>query len=165
MTWNCRGRNSTDSAASSVNANHWPPANRASPPAEPARPSSGASDGSAAARANRSAGPPNRPQVTKMPMARNASSLTTDSSAIAATMPSWRSEASRCRVPKAIVKPASSRAMYKVLSCHHGAPAEPSVPVSSMKPPAIALSCSAMYGRMPISAISVTSAASMRLLA
>ncbi len=72
-----------------------------------------------------SAGPSNNPQQTKMPTARKASSLTTDSSAIAATMPSWRSLVSRWRVPKATVKPASTSAMYKVLSRHHGPPAWP----------------------------------------
>ena len=40
-------------------------------------------------------------------------------------------------MPKAIVKPASSSAMTNVLSCHHGAPAPPCVPVSSVKPLAI----------------------------
>ncbi len=45
-----------------------------------------------------------------MPTARKAISLTTDSKAIAATMPSWRSRLSRWRVPKTIVKPASASA-------------------------------------------------------
>jgi hypothetical protein len=41
----------------------------------------------------------------------NASSFTTDSNATAATSPSWRSVASRWRVPKRIVNAASSMAM------------------------------------------------------
>ena len=57
-----------------------------------------------------SAGPSNRPQVTNTPTATKASSLTTDSKAIAATMPSWRSLVSRWRVPNTIVKPASASA-------------------------------------------------------
>ena len=55
------------------------------------------------------AGPANIPQQTKTPTATKASSLTSDSNAIAATMPSWRSLLSRWRVPKAMVKPASSQ--------------------------------------------------------
>ena len=41
--------------------------------------------------------------------------------AIAATMPSWRSVASRCRVPKTTVKAANSSAMYSALSRHSAA--------------------------------------------
>ena len=163
ITWNWRGRKITDSMASSVRANHCPPANPPSPP----RPSSGFRSARAAARAKMSPGPSNRPQQTKMPTARKATSLTTDSAAIAATSPSWRSLVSRCRVPKATVKPASTRAMYSVLSRHHGTCAiavSPGSAVSSASPLAIALSCSATYGRMPTSAINVTSAASARLL-
>ncbi|WP_293412701.1 hypothetical protein [Piscinibacter sp.] len=68
--------------------------------------------------------------------------MTTDSKAIAATMPSWRSLVSRWRVPKATVKPASASAMYSVLSLHQG-PLPPCVPVSTVRPLAIAFSCSA----------------------
>lgn len=46
-----------------------------------------------------------------MPTARNASSLTTDSKAIAATMPSWRSVVSRWRVPNSTVNAARVSAM------------------------------------------------------
>jgi hypothetical protein len=49
--------------------------------------------------------------VTKRPTAMKASSFTTDSKAIAATSPSWRSVASRWRVPNRMVKAASSIAM------------------------------------------------------
>ena len=129
MTWNWRGRKMTDSIASKVSANHCPPANLLSPP----RPSSGFKSARAAARAKISPGLSNRPQQTNTPTATKASSLTTDSSAMAATMPSWRSLVSRCRVPKAMVKPASASAMYSVLSRHHGPPpcAAPGPAVSS----------------------------------
>jgi hypothetical protein len=43
-------------------------------------------------------------------MARKATSLTSDSKAIAATMPSWRSALSRRRAPNTMVKPASASA-------------------------------------------------------
>ena len=66
--------------------------------------------GTASARAQMSAMPPKRPQVTKPPTARKATSLTADSKAMAATMPSWRSARSRWRVPKAMAKAASARA-------------------------------------------------------
>ncbi|MDT4890462.1 hypothetical protein FQZ97_1273070 [compost metagenome] len=49
---------------------------------------------------------PNSPKLTNRPTARNAISFTTDSNAIAATRPSWRSVLSRCRAPKTMVKPA-----------------------------------------------------------
>ena len=41
-----------------------------------------------------------------------------DSNAIAATMPSWRSDVSSLRVPNTIVNAASASAKYKVLSFH-----------------------------------------------
>ena len=149
ITWNWRGRKITDSMASRVSANHGPAAKPVAPAAAPpaAKPAGSApppklsnlaNSGRAAARPNRSAGPSNKPQVTKTPMATKASSLTTDSSAIAATMPSWRSVVSRWRVPKATVKPASASAMYSVLSCHQDsafAAATPGAVVSSVWPP------------------------------
>jgi hypothetical protein len=60
------------------------------------------------------------PNVTKIPTARNASSLTSDSKAIAATMPSWCSAASRCRVPNAIVNAARISATQRAVSCITG---------------------------------------------
>ncbi len=51
----------------------------------------------------------------------NATSLTTDSNAIAATMPSWRSVLSSWRAPNTMVKPASASATYSVLSLHQSA--------------------------------------------
>ena len=65
-----------------------------------------------------SAMPSKRPQVTKAPTARKATSLTTDSKAMAATMPSCRSALSRCRVPKTMVKAASASATKRVPSRH-----------------------------------------------
>ena len=53
------------------------------------------------------------PKVTNTPTARNASSLTSDSNAIAATMPWWCSAASRWRVPKAMVNAARIKAIHK----------------------------------------------------
>ncbi|HXF65969.1 MAG TPA: hypothetical protein VNK67_04615 [Burkholderiales bacterium] len=50
-------------------------------------------------------------KVTKTPTAMKASSFTRDSKATAATSPSWRSVASRWRVPKRMVKAASSIAI------------------------------------------------------
>jgi hypothetical protein len=41
-----------------------------------------------------------------MPTARKATSFTMDSKAMAATIPSWRSETSSVRVPNAMVKSA-----------------------------------------------------------
>jgi hypothetical protein len=58
--------------------------------------------------------------------------LTTDSTAIAATMPSWRSVVSSWRVPNAIVKPASANAMYKVLSRHQAACGAAAAPGSAV---------------------------------
>ena len=66
--------------------------------------------GTPAARENRSPKPSNNPKVTNTPTATKASSFTSDSRATAATRPSWRSVASRWRVPKRIVKAAISRA-------------------------------------------------------
>ena len=56
----------------------------------------------------------------KIPTARKAASLTRDSKAMAATRPSWRSLASMWRVPKRMVKMASSRATTKAVSCQIG---------------------------------------------
>ena len=60
------------------------------------------------------------PKVTNTPTARNASSFTSDSKAIAATMPSWCSAASRCRVPNAIVNAARINATQSAVSCSTG---------------------------------------------
>jgi hypothetical protein len=74
-------------------------------------------------RANRSPGPSNRPQVTKHAHRHEGQQLDHRFGAMAATMPSWRSVVSRWRVPKAMVKPASTSAMYSVLSPTRAPPA------------------------------------------
>ena len=107
MTWNCRGSSSTESMDSKVSANHC--AQTPLPPLSMV--SSLRASGSSRARANRSPRPSNRPQTTNTPTAMKATSLTTDSKATAATMPSWRSVLSRWRAPKTMVKPASSKAV------------------------------------------------------
>ena len=99
--WNCRGSSSTANADSTISQNQLP---------YPPTPAASSSTCAAAARSNRSANPPKRPKVTNTPAARNARSLTTDSNAIAATMPSWRSEASRCPVPNRMANSASTSA-------------------------------------------------------
>ena len=111
MTWNWRGSSSTLMPASSKSASHWSKAKGRAASARSRRLTSGC----AMARAKRSPGPLNSPQVTKMPTARKARTLTTDSAAMAATMPSWRSVLSRWRVPKAIVKPASTSATIRAM--------------------------------------------------
>ena len=60
------------------------------------------------------------PKVTNTPTARNASSFTRDSNAIAATMPSWCSAASRWRVPNTMVNAARIRATQSAVSCSTG---------------------------------------------
>ena len=103
------------------------------------------------------------PNVTKIPTARNASSFTSDSNAIAATMPWWCSAASRWRVPKAMVNAARISAIQSAVSSRiDPAPAFAGMMISGnwtriAKLFDTALSCSEMYGRMPITAITVTS--------
>ena len=58
------------------------------------------------------------------PTARNATSFTSDSKAIAATMPSWRSVASRWRVPNRIVNIARTRAIQNAGSLPIGTEVE-----------------------------------------
>ena len=55
--------------------------------------------------------PPFRPHTTKAPTARKAASLTTNSAAIARMRPSWCSFGLMRRVPKAMAKAASTRAI------------------------------------------------------
>lgn len=91
------------------------------------------------------------------------------SSAIAATTPWWRSLASTLRVPKSTVNTAMPTAIQKPIwnseapSC---APVSVSGPLLLMtwKLVATAFSCSAMYGAVLTTAISVTSAARLVLL-
>ena len=106
MTWNCRGSMSTDNMDNKVSANHC--AQTPDPPKSMLNNFCVA--GTAAARANTSPRPSNRPHTTKPPTAKKATSLMTDSKAMAATMPSWRSVLSRCRAPNTMVKPARTMA-------------------------------------------------------
>ncbi|MNC84813.1 hypothetical protein D3C83_03810 [compost metagenome] len=80
-------------------------------PASPPSVSRALSRATSPARLKMSPNPSYIQNVTNSPTAMKAASLTTDSNAIAATSPSWRSVASRWRVPKRMVKAASSIAM------------------------------------------------------
>ena len=60
------------------------------------------------------------PQATNRPTAKKAASLTTDSNAIAATSPSWRSVVSMWRVPNSTANAISASAAYSVVSAHTG---------------------------------------------
>ena len=108
MTWNCRGRSSTAERREDRQGEPLGVVERR-PPSWFER-SSACSSGTASARAQMSAMPSKRPQVTKAPTARKATSLTADSKAIAATMPSCRSARSRWRVPNTMAKAASASA-------------------------------------------------------
>ncbi len=105
-----------------------------------------------------------------MPTARKATSFTSDSKAMAATIPSWRSEASRWRVPNRMVNVASSNAIQNAVSAWIGTASRwagittSGYWTSSVKLFETAFSCSAMYGTTPITAITVTSPASSALL-
>jgi len=96
--------------------------------------------------------------------------LTTDSKAIAATMPSCRSVASRWRVPNSSVNAASSSATYSAVSlnrstaCPLGGITTSGYCSRIRKLVDTALSCSAMYGITPTTAITVTSPPSTVLL-
>ena len=89
-----RGRQTTAAADSSVIAAQRPGSTRHADICE------------ASMRAIVPATPPPRPQTTKAPTATRATSLTTASTAMAITMPVWRSLASRRRVPKMTVNSA-----------------------------------------------------------
>ena len=97
-----------------------------------------------------------------MPTARKASSLTIDSKAIAATMPSWRSLASMWRVPNRIANKASASAIHNAVSPRMGAVATSCGMTmsgycnSTVKLVETALSCNEMYGMIPTTAITVT---------
>ena len=101
--WNCRGSSTIASIDRIVS-------HRNEPYSVPPSVNSASASGSFAACPKMSPKPPNIPNVTKSPTARKATSLTTDSKAMAATMPSWRSLASSLRVPNTMVKAASTSA-------------------------------------------------------
>ena len=75
-------------------------------PSGGSRVSTAAVSGCSSARANSATGPSNIQNVTNMPTARNATSLTIDSVAIASIRPSWCSVASMWRVPNSTAKAA-----------------------------------------------------------
>ena len=110
------------------------------------------------------------PNVTKTPTARNARSFTSDSNAIAATMPWWCSAASRWRVPKAMVNAARISAIHSAASSRiDDAPAFDGMVISGYwtriaKLFETAFNCSEMYGRMPMTAMTVTRPPSSALL-
>ena len=97
--------------------------------------------GTAAAWSKRSAKPPNRPNVTKPPSSRKASSFTRLSRATASTTPSCRSVASTERTPNSTVNTASAPA---VNSAGPVAPRGWLPPVRIINELAIALICSEM---------------------
>ncbi len=112
-----------------------------------------------AACSTRSAMPPlpGKCSIANMPIARNASSFTSDSSATASTMPRWCSVASIWRVPNRMANSASSAATYSAGSVS----APPSPPgASTATLIATALNCSATYGTAAVTATPATSAAS-----
>ena len=74
----------------------------------------------AASLASMSPGPPKIRKVTIRPMARNAASLTTVSTATASTSPSWCSVASAWRVPNSTANNASSIATTSEMSLTKG---------------------------------------------
>ena len=104
--------------------------------------------------------PPSQVQANT-PTAMIASSLTTDSRAMASIMPWWCSVASTWRVPNRAANSAISRATYKAGSVKKPVLPTP-LPVSTPRLSATALYCSARYGTTPIRAITVTRAASRR---
>ncbi|MNT12996.1 hypothetical protein D3C72_1479490 [compost metagenome] len=100
--------------------------------------------GASCALLNRSSKPSNRPKVTKAPTARNASSLTRDSKAMARTMPRWCSVTSRLRVPNTIENRASTSETTSAVSCTRLPVASALAPISRFTPSTMPLSCKAM---------------------
>ena len=101
VTWNWRGRQTIAAAERKVSVIQRGP----STCSERSR--------SGGMRAKISAGPPAMPNTTSRPTPSIAASLTTASTAIAATTPWWRSLASMLRVPKRIVNTAIPAATQK----------------------------------------------------
>src|SRR6516165_3613670 len=163
MTWNCRGKQTMAAMARKVNAIHSMPA------AGPPNSNSFASSGRAAARAKISPKPSNSTRPANSPTATKATSFTIDSKAMAATMPSCRSLASILRVPNKTAKSASTAATHssvlrKTLAVWLPSPKLPWYSSSTLRLVETALSCSAMYGTLPMTAITLTSPATAPLL-
>ncbi len=94
---------------------------------------------------NRSPKPSYRPKVTKAPTAMKASSLTSDSKAIARTMPRWCSVTSRLRVPNSTVNRARATDTISAVSwVPEPATASPSLPINRFTPSTMPLSCRAI---------------------
>ena len=83
---------------------------------EASRVSRSATAGASASRATMSDGPSNRNHTTKGPTASSASSLTTDSKAMASIMPRCCSEACTLRTPNRMVNSAISAATISEVS-------------------------------------------------
>ncbi len=111
------------------------------------REKSAAVAGCARAASSSAPGPPNIQKVTKMPTAKKANSLTSDSVAIASIKPSWCSVASMWRVPNSTAKVAIDSATNSAMSPSIGLatplPGEICAMMVSSEPDT-ALSCSAM---------------------
>ena len=103
---------------------------------------------------------PGNSHSASAPIATKASSFTSDSSAIASTMPRWCSVASMRRVPNRIANTASISAMYSAGSLYHSAPS--GLPLSTPTLMPTALNCRAKYGIAATTAITATVAASPR---
>ena len=157
VTWNSRGRHTIAAADRRVNEIHRGPNTSAE------------CSISGEARAKTSAGPSERPNITRAPTATSASSLTIASSAMAATTPWCRSFASMFRVPNRMVNRAMPAAIQNAIrksgaaSGRPGRPSLPGLPIT-WKLVVTACSWSAMYGVVPTSAMIVTSAARLALL-
>ena len=99
-----------------------------------------------------------------MPTARNATSLTIDSVAIASISPSWCSVASMWRVPNSTANSAIASATRQAISPSTGCIAPLAGPIWTrmvVSEVDTAFSCSAMYGIVPMIAISATIAATV----
>ncbi|MNP51088.1 hypothetical protein D3C76_1453870 [compost metagenome] len=97
--------------------------------------------------------------TTNTPTARKASSLISDSKAIASTMPRWCSVTSRLRVPKTMANSASTSDTTSAVSCTRVPVASALAPISRLTPSTMPLSCKAMYGSTPTRQISATTTA------
>ena len=128
----------------------------ATTPSPPARGKFAAGRGSAVS-------PASKPYAYS-PTAAKATSLTSDSTAIASIRPWWCSVASTARVPNRIENRASSRATYSAVSASSGPCPPPAAPASTSTLMATALNCSATYGTAAVRAITVISTARPRLL-
>ena len=148
--WNCRGRQIAAAIDTSTSPVHSPP--------DICSPVSQVACGSSAVRANSSGKPSNSTSPANNPTAAKQASLTTDSSAIAATMPRWCSSGSMRAAPNSTAKAAISTAAPNATAASVARPASGASITSRLAE--TAFNCNAMYGTEPTTAISVTSPAS-----